>query len=155
MSAKRERLRPRFEGILKTAYRFQALAAPNSEMWKSKLTEDDLEKLMPILKKIDRETAAAQVALKLEDQEEPLAALKAIRMNFFNFRMAVARSSTERNEDEAGKASDLSIKLATEIDAALPNLEKALLDRLEALIPPHSSASSKPARFLEWLGFGD
>jgi len=153
MSARRERLRPRFEGILKTAYRFRALASPMSEMWKSKLTEEDIERLKPIILEIDRETEDAQVALMLEDQSEPLVALKSIKDNFIKFRSAATRSTGEGERAET--AFDTAVAMATEIDAALPSLEKALLDTLESLVPPPPLTPSRQARVLDWLGFSD
>jgi hypothetical protein len=154
MSARRERLRPRFEGILKTAYRFKALASPMSEMWKSKLTEEDLKRLQPIIQEIDRETEDAQVALNLEDQSEPLAALKTIRDNFITFRSSTRSSDAEG--ERAEKAFDTAVAMATEIDNALPSLEEALLNTLESLVPPKTplTPSGRP-RVLDWLGFGD
>jgi hypothetical protein len=154
MGARRERLRPRFEGILRTAYRFKALAAPMSELWKSKLTEEDMKRLQPLIQEIDRETEDAQIALRLEDQAEPLSALSAIKSNFITFRSAVNRSTGEG--ERAEKAFDKAVEMATKIDEALPSLEKALLDTLEALVPPPPAPiSSWWSRVLDWLGFGD
>lgn len=154
MSARRERLRPRFEGILRTAYRFKALAAPMSNMWKAKLTEEDITQLQPIIQAMDSETEDAQVALKLEDQSRPLNALSAIKANFITFRSAVTRSTGEG--ERAEKAFDTAIDMATKIDAALPSLEDALLDTLETLVPPTPYLKrSRWARFLDLMGFGD
>src|SRR5216683_2322359 len=100
ISARRERLRPRFEGILRTAYRFKGLAAPMSDLWKSKLTEEDIKRLQPIILEIDRETEDAQVALKLEGQSGPLNDLSVIRSNFIAFRSAVTRSTGEGERAE-------------------------------------------------------
>jgi len=53
-----------------------------SELWKSKLTEEAIKRLQPIIQEIDRETEDAQIALRLEDQADPLSALSAIKSNF-------------------------------------------------------------------------
>jgi len=125
-----------------------------SDMWKAKLTEEDLKRLQPIIQEMDRETEDAQVALKLEGQSGPLNDLSVIKSNFITFRSAVTRSTGEG--ERAEKAFDTAIEMATKIDAALPSLEKALLDTLEALVPPTPPLKlSGVARFLDLLGFGD
>lgn len=154
MSARRERLRPRFEAVLRTAYRFKAFASPMSEMWKVKLSDEDVKRLQPLIQEMDRETEDAQIALRLEDQAEPLNALTAIKASFITFRNAVMRSPGEG--EQAGKAFDKAIEMATKIDEALPSLEEALLTTLESLVPPlPPKPTSLRARFLDSLGFGD
>jgi hypothetical protein len=153
LSARRERIRPRFESILRTARRFKELASPMSALWKEKLSPDDIKQLQPIIEQIDRETEDAQVALTLEGQSQPLDALTSIRKQFIQFRSSASRST--REGEQAAKAFDSAVAMATEIEKALPAMEKALYEALESLIPPGRSGPSRRHRFLDWLGFGD